>query len=104
MTLLSGIKTSMECQPQLISTDKHSTTTKLSQMFQNLQVIVGLNSIPNNRAQTLQSLVISLTVSSYLWLTVEIEWPILNRVHDFLDLKALTVKKPIRGFGETMLK
>ncbi len=95
MILLSGIKPSMESQPKLISTDKNSTTTKLPQMLQNLQVIVGLNSIPNNGAETLQCLVIGLKVSSNLGFTVEIERPLLNRVHDFLDLDALTVKKPI---------
>lgn len=104
MILLSGIKSGMESQPQLISTNKHCTRTKLSQMLQNLQVIVGFDSIPNDRAQPLQGLLVGLEVPGDLGLTVEIERPPLGGLHDVLDLEALAVKKPIRGFGETVLK
>lgn len=95
MILPSGIKPGTESHPQLIATNEHGTATKLPQMFQNLQVIVGFDGVPNNGVQTLQCLLIGYDIPGNLGLAVEIKRPPFHGLHNVLDLKALTVEKPI---------
>lgn len=99
-----GIKASTKSQPKLIPTNKHSTTTQVPQMFQNLQVIIGLNGITNYGVQPFQCILVGFNIPSYLGLAVQIERSSLNRFHDVMHLEALTVQIPIFGFGETVLK
>lgn len=73
-------------------------------MLQNLQIIIRLNGVPNNGAQTFQSLLIGLNISGNLRLAVEIERPSLDGIQDVLDLDAFAEEKPIRGFGEAVLE
>lgn len=93
--LPSGIKPRMESQPQLIATNEHGAATKLPQMLQNLQVIVGFDSVPNNGAQPLQCLLIGHDIPGNLGLAVEIKRPPFHGLHNVLDLEALTVEIPI---------
>ena len=96
MILLGRIKTGTESQPQLIATNEHGTATKLSQMLQNLEVIVGFDGVlSNNGTQPLQCLFVGHDIPGNLGLAVEIKRPPFHGFHNILDLEALTVEKPI---------
>lgn len=71
-------------------------------MLQDLEIVVGFDGVANDRAQTLQSLFVSLDVPRNLGLAVQIERPPFDGFHDVIDLDALAAKKPIRVFGEAV--
>lgn len=74
-------------------------------MLQNLQIIVRLDGVPDDRAlQPLQRLPISLHIPRDLPLAVQVEGPPLHALHDVLDLDVLAVEEPIPGLGEAVLE
>jgi hypothetical protein len=95
MILLGRIKTGTESQPQLIATNEHGTATKLFQMLQHFQAIVGFDGVSNNGTQPLQCLFVGHDIPGNLGLAVEIKRPPFHGFHNVLDLEALTVEKLI---------
>lgn len=74
-------------------------------MLQNLQVVVGFDSVSNDRIQTLKSFNVGFDVSGELRLAVKVERPIfLHEFHNVLDFDALTVEEAIIEGAETMLE
>lgn len=71
-------------------------------MLQDLEVVVGLDGVPNDRSQPLEGLPVGLEVASDLGLAVEVEGAPLGRLHDVLDTKALAVEVAIAGLGEAV--
>ena len=68
------VKTGPFCELKFISRYKDGSTAKLLQVLQDLEIVVGLDSITNNRLQSMQRLLISLVVCAYAVAAVKVKW------------------------------
>lgn len=71
-------------------------------MLQDLEVVVGLDGVPDDRTQPLEGLPVGLEVAGDLGLAVEVEGAPLGSIHDVLDPDTLAVEVAIRGLGEAV--
>lgn len=96
------IKSSHQGKPELVPADEHRATAQSPEVLQYLEIVIGLDCVPNDGPQPLESLLVRLHVSRNLILAVEVEGVPLDPFHDILNADAIAVEESILSLGEAM--
>lgn len=94
----------LDSEPQLVARDEDGARAELAEVLHDLQVVVSLDGVPDDRREARQGGLVCLVVASELRLAVQVERRLWDRVTDVLDLRerwrGKGPRSPLAGAGK----